>query len=462
MSLLPSNTLANPLNSFYARAGAGADDQLQSPATIIPDATQGNTLLSMIAPTGDSQLTVRAQSVNDNASVNIVSDNGLASLTVNGNTAAGAFINMEGIDPGPFFVMNASGTAPYPFTMAAAPAAVGQGPFLSYDPSGTLTLGDGVLTGSVLTNQPLKVQNSLVLQSGSIANSVATNGAITLGSSAAAPAVLTVADAGAGTGSVTIGGNGGNANANILMTAGNPAFQAPIIRTTAPSNGPLILGSSATNPQTLVIQDEGAANTGYVDITGGTGVSGNGFTLRLQGPNNRQGPTTATISSSLPQGGGGILNLSNAYDESVPNISLTDADTTLNQLVIIPNDLSFQGSGSITAFQTFLTSGVVCGDNTTTGIPNPSGLVIGLYIVLARGTIGGANSPTCSVSTIAYYNGSGWVWGGGSACPALVSPPPSYIGIQGGSAALVLANGGGLGAVTMDFTYLKLGGNLGI
>ena len=143
-------------------------------------------------------------------------------------------------------------------------------------------------------------------------------------------------------------------------------------------------------------------------------------------------------------------------------MTLNDASTTINGLVLVPNDLSFVGSGSITAFQTFLTSGVVCGDNTTTGIPNPAGLVIGLYLVLARGTIGGTNSPTCSVSTTAYYNGTGWVWGGGGACPALVSAPPSYIGIQGGSAALVLANGGGLGTVTMDFTYLKLGGNLGI
>jgi hypothetical protein len=156
------------------------------------------------------------------------------------------------------------------------------------------------------------------------------------------------------------------------------------------------------------------------------------------------------------------LNFTNGYNDPVPNISMTVGNTTLNGLVLLPNDLSFQGTGSITAFQTFQTTGVVCGDNTTTGIPNPSGLVIGLYLVLARGTIGGVNSPTCSVSTIAYYTTSGWIWGGGSACPALVSAPPSYIGIQGGSAALVLANGGGLGTVTMDFTYLKLGGNLGI
>ena len=465
MSLLPNNTYANPANSFYGESGASAANELQSPAVVLPDETaQGNV-----------SLTMEATDPNANSTLFIRSDDGLAVLNVDANDVGGAFINMNGLNGAPFFVTNATGVAPFQYTIKASPAQSGQTPFLTYDPSqGTLTLGDSLPNGSVITNNRVYVQsaptngNSVEIASvtanvGGISNTCASNGALVLGSSTAVPAILTVADLGVGQASVAIGGNGGNANSGILMTAGSPAFQAPIIRTTAPTSGPLILGSSATNPKTLFISDEGAANTGFVDITGGTGVSGStAFTLRLQGPNNRQGPTTATISSSLPQGGGGILNLSNAYDESVPNISLTDADTQLNGLVLVPNDLSFQGTGSITAFQTLQTTGVTCGDNTTTGIPNPAGLVIGLYLVLARGTIGGASSPTCSVSTTAYYNGSGWTWGGGGACPALVSAPPSYIGIQGGSASLVLANGGGLGAVTMDFTYLKLGGNLGI
>jgi hypothetical protein len=156
-------------------------------------------------------------------------------------------------------------------------------------------------------------------------------------------------------------------------------------------------------------------------------------------------------------GAGGVLNIKNAYDTATPQITMSNANTTVNGLVLMPGTLSFQGSGGITAFQTFQTTGVVCGDNTTVSIPNPGGLVVGLYMILARG-----GSTFTSVSTISYYDGSTWKWGGGSCCPAFVSAPPSYIGIQGYGATLTLANGGGAGTVTMDFVYLQLGGNLGI
>jgi hypothetical protein len=470
MSLLPGNTYANPQTPFYEDGGGGADNQLQSPAEVIPD-VNGNITLSMLTPDGNSQLTVRTQGVNDTASLFVRSDNGNAVLTIDASGGGGASLIMNGLDGQSFTIINQSSTTPSLLTMAAAPAQVGQSAFLTYDPSaGTLALGDSLPTGAVVTNQSLRVQsapsngNAVQIQStgaagGAITNSVATGGALVLGSSAAAPAVLTVSDAGVNAQSVTINDNPSNTNQGILMTPGTPGFGAPIIRSTAPTSGPLVLGSSATNPTTLYIQDGGAANTATVDITGG---GANAFSLRLQGPNTLLGPLTAQVSTSLPTGGGGTLNFTNGYNDPVPNISMTVGNTTLNGLVLLPNDLSFQGTGSITAFQTFQTTGVVCGDNTTTGIPNPSGLVIGLYLVLARGTIGGVSATQCSVSTIAYYTTSGWIWGGGSACPALVSAPPSYIGIQGGSAALVLANGGGLGTVTMDFTYLKLGGNLGI
>jgi len=239
------------------------------------------------------------------------------------------------------------------------------------------------------------------------------------------------------------------------MTGGAGGSQIGIINTSATGVGSLLLGASAVNDRAIFINDTGGgANSAVVDITGGTAT---GVALRLRG----YGAGSAAIISTNA-GAGGVLNIQNNVTEASPNMVMTDASTTLNGLVLVPNDLSFVGSGSITAFQTFLTSGVVCGDNTTAGIPNPAGLALGLYMVLARGTIGGVSSVACSVSTISYWDGSSWKWGGGGAAPALVTAPPSYIGIQGGGATLVLGNGGGLGTVTMDFTYLKLGGNLGI
>jgi hypothetical protein len=193
--------------------------------------------------------------------------------------------------------------------------------------------------------------------------------------------------------------------------------------------------------------------TGAVSVVGSVGVTGN----IISSAGNVQVANGGSISSSATVAAAGVLNISNAIDTATPQITLSNANTTINGLVLLPSSLSFQGSGSITAFQTFQTTGVVCGDNTTVSIPNPAGLVIGLYMILAKG-----GSTFCSVSTISYYDGSTWKWGGGSCCPAFVTSPPSYIGIQGYGATLTLANGGGAGAVTMDFTYLKLGGSLGI
>ena len=143
MALLSNQTFYNPTTSFFG-AGGGSASSLQSPATITPDALSGNAQLGLIttAPNANSTLQVR-------------SDAGLAILNLDANSTAGAFINMEGADAGPFTVINASGTPPYPFTMRAAPALVGQGPFLNYNPTaGTLGLGDGQIGGSITLNSP--------------------------------------------------------------------------------------------------------------------------------------------------------------------------------------------------------------------------------------------------------------------------------------------------------------------
>jgi hypothetical protein len=373
---------------------------------------------------------------------------------------------MNGLDGQSFTTINQSSTTPSLFTMSAAPAQVGQSAFLSYDPSGgNLTIGDG-LAGGVAVRNGLQVRDEFVIPDptaginltmtqplmGQIAMSSAT-GLLALGASSLNPNIITLTQTStaAGTGVCSIG-NGGS---SITMTGGAGGSQTSVVTTSATGVGSLLLGASAVNDRAIFINDTGGgANSAVVDITGGTAT---GVALRLRG----YGAGSAAIISTNA-GAGGVLNIQNNVTEASPNMVMTDASTTLNGLVLVPNDLSFVGSGSITAFQTFLTSGVSCGDNTTSGIPNPSGLAIGLYMVLARGTIGGVSSVACSVSTISYWDGSSWKWGGGGAAPALVTAPPSYVGIQGGGATLILANGGGLGTVTMDFTYLKLGGNLGI
>ena len=446
MSLLPNNTYANPGNSFYGVAGGGGGDSLQSPVDLIPAAGDGSISLTADATgTGNALLSVTSPQI---GRINV--DGGNAMVTIGegaGTQPLAIFNNGAGV-----LSIQSGTTTPLPTTASfdmvnnivnmANPLAMGS-VFLNAQTTVTSSGSRPAPSGITLTPTTATVSN--------IGQAVAAGGSLLLGSSIANPDTLIVADA-AGSGTVAVGGNGGS---SIVMTGGAGASQTSIITTSATGVGSLLLGASAANDRTIFINDTaGAANTAVVDITGGTAT---GVALRLRGYGTG---TAATISTNA--GAGGVLNIQNNATDIPPNMTLNDASTTINGLVLVPNDLSFVGSGSITAFQTFLTSGVVCGDNTTTGIPNPAGLVIGLYLVLARGTIGGTNSPTCSVSTTAYYNGTGWVWGGGGACPALVSAPPSYIGIQGGSAALVLANGGGLGTVTMDFTYLKLGGNLGI
>ena len=57
MAFLANNSQANPLNSFYAIAGQGADNSLQSPATVTPDVALGDSILTLpAAGTGVSQL----------------------------------------------------------------------------------------------------------------------------------------------------------------------------------------------------------------------------------------------------------------------------------------------------------------------------------------------------------------------------------------------------------------------
>jgi hypothetical protein len=478
MSSLPNNTFASPGNPFYALVGSGGGggsaSSLQSPASVIPDAALGNATLTLAGEAlGTSVLSIQGQnSVLSLQAINLfASSAAIRTMEINASTdgtdvplAVFDYTNDNIALGKPLFggsiTLNSTTTVAEPFSVTSG----ANTSFTTNPTTNETTVGNPLTAGAVYLNNTTTVTSSgtrpapsgitLTPTSATVSNigqAVAAGGSLVLGSSIASPDTLTVADA-AGSGTVAVGGNAGS---SIVMTGGAGASQTSIITTSATGVGSLLLGASAANDRTIFINDTaGAANTAVVDITGGTAT---GVALRLRGYGTG---TAATISTNA--GAGGVLNIQNNATDIPPNMTLNDASTTINGLVLVPNDLSFVGSGSITAFQTFQTTGVTCGDNTTAGIPNPGGLVVGLYMVLARGTIGGVSSVACSVSTISYWDGSSWKWGGGGAAPALVTAPPSYIGIQGGGATLVLGNGGGLGTVTMDFTYLKLGGNLGI
>jgi hypothetical protein len=83
------------------------------------------------------------------------------------------------------------------------------------------------------------------------------NGILEIGSSAAAPSVITVTDTGANTGYVTVGGNGGT---NIHMAGQTPSITGNYanIRGSDVSNGILTFGSSQQFPTTISVSDSSA------------------------------------------------------------------------------------------------------------------------------------------------------------------------------------------------------------
>jgi len=423
MALLPSATYANLLTPYYG-GGGGGGGSLQSPATITPDAN-GAVTLNMIS----------ADSGNNGSTLNLTSTTGGggANINITDDTGNGAAVSFQ-------FQAGGNGSIQFigPSTIIAVQAQ-------SLGDEGKLIIGAGDGNGDFITQNVIVDTCGNKVTLGDPVTAVGTTPSVTVTQPLVALAQVNVQGATPGSGMFL---NATGAVPNIFAAG---ALQ---VGTVAHSN--ILEVADAPVPNVTI---EGALGVGgAVSVVGTVGVTGDiaSSAGNVEGLN-VQVASGGAVSSSATGAGGGVLNIKNASDTAVPQITMSNANTTINGLVLLPSSLSFQGSGSITAFQTFQTTGVVCGDNSTVSIPNPGGLVIGLYMILARG-----GSAFTSVSTISYYDGSTWKWGGGGCCPAFVTSPPSYIGIQGYGATLTLANGGGAGAVTMDFTYLKLGGSLGI
>ena len=456
MACLANTVQANSDSFYFALAGGGGGgSSLQSPVSVLPD-VNGTVAVNLVSAE-DASLTISAGGSNP-ANLNILCEAGGDAdifMGINNDPTqiqiaapTGAKAGQLNIINGNFVTFHTIDTVLNDVTLGAPLGTAGV-------PSGMTTSNNSV----VIKDEAGGPNNALLLSTTSptasfITQGVASGGVLNLGSSVATPGTIAISDAGAGTAQVAVGGNGGP---SIILKGGNTTTSPnPSIVGSAGNFGTVQFGSDAIHPNILSL----GVTVGGGNVTVG-GNGGVGVTLEGGAGTTASIATTAVNTATLQLGPSGqypnALTFSDLGVGSGTTTVLNSVNTTLNGLVRVPGSLSFQGSGNIIAFLTLQTTGVVCGDNTTASIPNPAGLVTGLYLILARG-----GSAFCSVSAISYYNGSTWSWGGGGCCPAFVSAPPSYIGIQGFGATLTLANGGGAGSVTMDFTYLQLGGGLGI
>lgn len=492
MSLLPSNTLANPLHSFYALASAtpGPVSSLQSPVDLIPEAN-GDTQLNIVSTTGAGEAGLLVSSTNGND----------GSLVINSTGGGNAILSIgQSAVPG--------GTG---LVSIYAPGAVVGGGQINIGNGSTVgasdnmvidTINNNIIIGGGTSTGLTTIKNGLVVRDdfvttnqngigitmasahiGVIAGTDNTGVAnyLQIGSSQAATDTVVLSDTGADTAKCLIGGNGGT---NLVIAGGTVAAAnvGANICTDAGASGIMTIGSSTANPTIMFVKDAGPANTGFVDVAGGIPAT---IALRLQGANTTVGANTAQISTNNVDSASPTLNISNSVD-GTPKMVITSTGTTINGTsntitgdttfttgnCVIQGILGFNytgGSsatcGAIEAMNSYVSGTVTASDGGTASIPQPTGYLgeameTGLYFILGRNATSN-NIPWQSVSTIGYWTGTAWV-GGGGCCPALVSSPPSFLGIQGGGATLTLANGSGLGSASMIFYFRQIGGQLGM
>jgi hypothetical protein len=255
---------------------------------------------------------------------------------------------------------------------------LGASQLVAFDiPGAAVTLGLGPVAASsnVVVNTPLTIQDQTQTATGvviqgeppfvgvtgvsRIANNLAANGALQLGSSAAKPNVLTVSDI-AGSASVTVGANG--AGASDIQLTGGITGGAANITTTAGGTGKLSLGASSVNPQTLLVRDGATANSGYVEITGGTaGTSA----LQLRGFQTGGVPTISTnlntgvatslaitpgtndVTPAMVLSNDGVGNINIAVNQQMNIAKLPASAGAYTSQVLLPAGTAYSGSVSV-------------------------------------------------------------------------------------------------------------------
>ena len=311
MSTLPNNTFAAPGVPLYATAG-GAASSLQSPVVVIPDIAGDAAVVATATGTG-------------NATLEAVAGTGIGAVVIGG----GGYVYRV--------VSDASGALSIGLDAAVPPC-------LKYNyVTGNLQLGDQS-PGIISTTQSLVVSNYSIVggstngilmtpssaSASTITQIVASGGQTRLGSSAACPAIVTLADGGANTGTVLVSGNGGQ---GLSIFGGDSGANTPFIRSSVAASGQVSLGSSTACPSTVTISDTGA-------LTGSVLVSGNGGQGMFLFGGDNSGLSAPSIRPSVGGAVGGELNIGSS-SANTKAIVVKDVITTITATDI---DLSGQVS----------------------------------------------------------------------------------------------------------------------
>ena len=268
------------------QGGGGSTSNIQSPASVVPNVPGGSSVLTFAG------------------SRNVITMN-LANIVEQGTSVLK--FTSDPLGASQLVAFDISGAA---VTLGAGPVAASSNVVVNTP----LTIQDQTqtATGVVIQGEPPFVGVTGVSR---IANNLAANGALQLGSSVAKPNVLTVSDI-AGSASVTVGANG--AGASDIQLTGGITGGAANITTTAGGTGQLSLGASSVNPQTLFIRDGATANSGYVEITGGTAGTN---ALQLRG---FQTGGIPTISTNLNTGVATSLAITPGTNDATPAMVLSN------------------------------------------------------------------------------------------------------------------------------------------
>jgi hypothetical protein len=457
MALLANNTLASPGLSFYALAGGGGGDTLQSPVELIAEAN-GNQSLEIVASTGSGEADILVSSTNGND----------ATITLNSTAGGDATIAIgQGLVPG--------GAG---YALITAPGAiVGGGQIQIENGSGTGgsvatfdTVGNQVYLGGIAAAGLTTVRNGLQVNDQFVTNDTygigitmtaplmgviamtSGTGSLSLGSSSTNPDIikLTQGASAPDTGVCTIGGNG---DTNLVVTGGTVAAAnvGANISTDAPSSGVMTIGSSVANPTVMFVKDAGAANTGFVDVAGGIPAS---IALRLQGSNTAVGANSGQISTNNTAANNPTLNINNSVD-GTPAIVVSSTTVRINKLI------TGYLNGTTAAQAALL-------DNTSVGIPGSDygSLGAGLFSILVKnGNQTSTGQPGVQVSSMGYMSSTTTTWiGGGGFGQGLVNPTRNfYIQPSTNFTGLVFGNTAGFDMnSTWTVTFIRLTGDLGI
>jgi len=249
MSICANTVQSNQQSFFFALAGSGGGGStIQSPASVVPDASVGNALFSVGALAGS----------NGSGQIGLLGEGtGVGAIVIGAGNQLPFRIQAEtvGALPGDN-VLNITGNA------ESTPA------FSYNETTHTVALGDANASGLVVTNNSVSIQdpaggaNSIILAPSNATTSgifqgVASGGVLGIGSSLAKPDNILTFDV-AGVSKTVIQGNTGN---GICLTGG-VGSGSPTIFTNVGDTGSLQLGSSALSPDNITMTDGGIVGTG--------------------------------------------------------------------------------------------------------------------------------------------------------------------------------------------------------